>query len=717
MRPRKPTTLRVALSGFDGLDNPHPGAAVAQALRQGAQGRMAIEALVYDALETGAWMPGAVDRINLMPPLHEGDEAALERVLEIHAERGLDALIPSLDLDVPVYARIAERLERAGIRTLLPPPESVYAASKLRLPKLCHAHGIPTPRTIHVLDLDDVGLHADQFGYPLMVKSVVSGAKRVASVHEARMAAHALGASWGGGVLLQEALYGEEFVAAAVVGRDGAPRGLVCMRKLGMNERGKGVLGVVVDDPGIEKHARAVLSKLDWRGPLELEFMRPHGSNQLYLLEVNNRFPAWIMLSHWSNGNLATLLLDEIVRPGRRIFGPARAGVTFIRDIDEIVVPLARVRELHRSGSCTGTPPRAPRNRRGEPGGVRVAVSGLSTLDVVNAGLGAARALRDAPAIGAVYGLGRGPFDSGSYRGELFDATFKVPDSNDPQALLERLHAIHRETPFDVLVPCLDGEIPLLIEVQDDLEAMGVRTLLPTREAFERRSKRGLARMYDVAPNDDVFGIPETRCAQCEEDVLAAAEALGTPVIVKGPVSHAVRAKSPNEARAAWRMLREKGCTEALVQPFIAGERFALAAVCRRTHAPLAALAIKKLRTCDRGSTWSAIRVHQPELEARFASFLQHLEWVGPVEGEFIRDELSERFYLIEVNPRFTAWIGYSAHCGLNHPYLAVCEALGRAAQVTAISGELVFMRGCEDVRAYPSAFAAMATKGVVRHA
>jgi carbamoyl-phosphate synthase large subunit len=707
----------VALSGFDGLDNPHPGAAVAQALRQGSSDRIEIEALVYDALETGAWMPGAVDRINLMPSLHEGDEATLRRVLEIHSQRPLDALIPNLDLDVPVYGRIAGRLERAGIRTLLPAPESLYATSKLRLPKLCHAQGILAPRTIHVLELDDIGLHADQFGYPLMVKSVVSGAKRVSNAEEARTAARALSALWGNGVLLQEALGGEEFVAAAVAARDGALLGLVCMRKLGMNERGKGVLGVVVDDPRIEQHASAVLSNFDWCGPLELEFIRPHGSNKLYLLEVNNRFPAWIMLSHWSSGNLATLLLDEILRPGRRTFAPARPGVTFVRDIDEIVVPLSRVRDLYRRGSCTGTPPRVPRNRAGGLGDIRVAVSGLSTLDVVNAGLGAARALRDAPDIGLVYGLGRGPFDSGIYRDELFDAVFKLPLSSDPQALLERLRNIHRQAPFDVLVPCLDAEIPLLIEVQDQLEAMGVRTLLPTLQTFERRSKRCLARISGIVPNDAILGIPETRHAQSEEEVLAAAQELGMPIAVKGPVSHALRANSLAEARTAWAMLREKGCTEALVQPFIDGERFAVAAVCCRNHALLASLAVKKLRTCDRGSTWSAIRVHQPELESRFASCLRDLEWVGPAEGEFIRDELSDRFYLIEVNPRFTAWIGYSAHCGVNHPYLAVCEALGRTPHVTATDGELVFMRGCEDVRAYPSAFAAMATKGVLRHA
>ena len=89
-------------------------------------------------------------------------------------------------------------------------------------------------------------------------------------------------------------------------------------------------------------------------------------------------------------------------------------------------------------------------------------------------------------------------------------------------------------------------------------------------------------------------------------------------------------------------------------------------------------MTVKKLATCARGSTWSATHVPKPRLEADFAAFLEHIKWVGPAEGEFIRDELDDRYYLIEVNPRFTAWIYYSTALESSHPQLAVRAALER---------------------------------------
>ena len=60
-------------------------------------------------------------------------------------------------------------------------------------------------------------------------------------------------------------------------------------------------------------------------------------------------------------------------------------------------------------------------------------------------------------------------------------------------------------------------------------------------------------------------------------------------------------------------------------------------------------------------------------------AFLEHIKWVGPAEGEFIRDELDDRYHLIEVNPRFTAWIYYSTALESSHPQLAVRAALERS--------------------------------------
>lgn len=707
--------LRVAISGFDGLDVPHPGAAVARALRESWGEPIEIHALGYDPFMTGAWMEDAVDELHTLPALTEGDGALLERLVGLSGRFGFDALVPTLDLEVPIVARLAGRLESVGLKTLLPVPESIYATTKLRLPKFCHDHGLQAPRTIHVLDLEELTLHADQFGYPLFVKGTVAGAKRVHNAAQAQIVAEALHKKWGGGVLLQEALSGEEYNVAGIVGRDGEVRATTCIRKVGVNEKGKGILCTVVDDPDIEHEALAILNKLNWRGPVELEFLRPAAAKTPYLIEVNCRFPSWILLSHWAGCNLPAIHLEELLERPRTRHAVPKAGTTFVRDINETAVPLAQLDALARFGSCAGTARSPLVNRKSDPDGIRVAVSGVSTLDVVNAGLGVARSLRLAPGIGRLYGFGYGNFDSGLYRPELFDAGFRLAASDDAGILLDRLTAIHAEHPFDVAIPCLDGEIPRFIEIENELEAIGIRSLLPGPEAFEARSKSNLFASESRISHGG-FAIPATILVRSEKAVEQAVRKLGLPVALKGPVSHAFPARSLDEARAAWAALRKKGCSEALVQEFIAGERFAVAAVCDREHRAVSTLAIKKLRICDRGSTWSAVSVDQPALQAGFGDYLTALEWVGPAEGEFIRDEISEQFYLIEVNPRFTAWISFSAHLGLNHPHAAARLAMGLAVDVRPASKDLVFMRSCEDAPIKNTAVAAIATKGFIRH-
>lgn len=708
--------LCVAVTGFDGLDVPHPGVAVARALREGWRGAIEIHALGYDAFMTGAWMQGAADELHTLPKLSAGDGAMLERLVGLAGRFGIDVLLPTLDLEMPVMARIADRLATVGVRTLLPSPEAIYATGKLRLPKLCHDHQFPTPRTIHVLDLGDLALHADQFGYPLFVKGVTAGAKRANDSAQACAAAADLNDKWGGGVLLQQVIDGEEYNVAAVVGRDGAIRSMVSIRKLGVNSKGKGVVCTVVDDPDIARHARAVLEAINWRGPIELEFVRPHGAKVPYLVEINCRFPSWILLSHWAGANLPAVCIDEAMGRRRGRVAKPKPGTSFVRDVAETAIPLARIDQLQRFGSVAGTPPAQRRNRIAEPDGIRVAVSGVSTFDVVNAGLGVARALRGAPGIGRLYGLGYGNYDSGLYRPELFDASFRLAATDRTDALLSRLREIHADSPFDVIVPSLDGEIPRFIEIRGELTKLGVHTLLPSRAAFDRRGKDRLFTHTDGLPIEG-FAIPETIAARSEEAARKAAGKLGFPVVLKGPISHAFPAETPAEARAAWATLREHGYAEALVQRFVEGERFAVAAVCDSAHETVVATTIKKLRICDRGSTWSAIAVPQPTLEAGFAKFAKALRWTGPIEGEFIRDEVTERFYLIEVNPRFTAWIAFTAQLGVNHPLAAVRCALGLAVERTAPSEELVFMRACEDAPLPTSAFAGIATRGVLRYA
>ena len=55
-----------------------------------------------------------------------------------------------------------------------------------------------------------------------------------------------------------------------------------------------------------------------------------------------------------------------------------------------------------------------------------------------------------------------------------------------------------------------------------------------------------------------------------------------------------------------------------------------------------------------------------------FKKILKEINWVGPVEFEFIRDSFDEEFKLIEINCRFPAWISYAKDVGYNLPLTAI---------------------------------------------
>jgi len=172
-----------------------------------------------------------------------------------------------------------------------------------------------------------------------------------------------------------------------------------------------------------------------------------------------------------------------------------------------------------------------------------------------------------------------------------------------------------------------------------------------------------------------------------------------------------------DEVTAAYQRLRWEGADRVIVQEFLEGEIFATAAVCDREHRTVVNTTIKKAAICDRGSTWSAVHVPKPEVEESFAAFLRTLRWVGPVEGEFIRDRLTDSFCLFEVNPRFTAWISFTARLGSNHPLAAVLVALGRRPARLRDDPSLMFMRSSVEICIKPAGLVTYSRRGALVHA
>jgi len=128
-------------------------------------------------------------------------------------------------------------------------------------------------------------------------------------------------------------------------------------------------------------------------------------------------------------------------------------------------------------------------------------------------------------------------------------------------------------------------------------------------------------------------------------------------------------------------------------------------------------VAIKKLKQCERGKTWAARVVSLPALTESLGAMLREIGWRGPLEAEFIRDAFRERFALLELNPRFPAWIGFSADAGSNLPRQAVRMALGEAPLAGAEDERALFARNCREICVETVRLAAFVANGMVTHA
>ena len=90
-----------------------------------------------------------------------------------------------------------------------------------------------------------------------------------------------------------------------------------------------------------------------------------------------------------------------------------------------------------------------------------------------------------------------------------------------------------------------------------------------------------------------------------------------------------------------------------------------------------------------------ARKISLPKLQNEFKKILKEINWVGPVEFEFIRDSFDEEFKLIEINCRFPAWISFTKDVGYNLPLTAIDLAQSKKINSFYKNEDLIFTRNC----------------------
>ena len=342
-----------------------------------------------------------------------------------------------------------------------------------------------------------------------------------------------------------------------------------------------------------------------------------------------------------------------------------------------------------------------------------IAVTGLNATDNPAPGVGVLRALRAASAEDHLVGLAYDALDPGIYAEDLAAEAFLIPyPSQGVEAFLGRLEYVHDRVGLDVIIPTLDSELPSFIDLAPRLREMGIATLLPTRRDLDARSKVQLAELGRRAK----INVPATAIITDESDLLRVHEKVAYPLFVKGPFYGATLARGVDEAIVAYHKVIAQWGFPVIVQTLVTGEELNVVAVGDGEGGLVGAVPMKKMMITDKGKGWAGITVKDPELMRMTADFMRATRWRGPCEIEVMRDG-EGRYHLIEVNPRFPAWVYLSVAAGQNLPRAVVELALGQ--QVESFDDYEVgamFVRISIDQVAKIGDFQRMVTMGEVIH-
>ena len=340
-----------------------------------------------------------------------------------------------------------------------------------------------------------------------------------------------------------------------------------------------------------------------------------------------------------------------------------------------------------------------------------IAVTGMNATDNPAPGVPVIRALRAGGGDNLrVVGLAYDALDPGNFMTGVADHVYLTPfPSQGTDAVYGRLAEIHAQTPIDVLLPTLDAELAAIIKLQPKLARLGIRSLLPDAQMLKLRAKDRLAELqarHGIRVPRSVAVLEESAIARLDEQ-------LDFPVMVKGQFYDAAYANSVMEVHSHFRRIRAKWGVPIIVQEFVQGPEYDVVALGDGTGGLVGAVPMRKMQLTDKGKAWGGVTIADPKLDAFVAKVMAALRWRGPCEVEVIRQQDTGDYHLIEINPRFPAWVYLAVGAGRNLPWATVQLALGEpVAKMAPCPPGVMFLRHSFDQICDMTDFEVMSTTG-----
>lgn len=264
-----------------------------------------------------------------------------------------------------------------------------------------------------------------------------------------------------------------------------------------------------------------------------------------------------------------------------------------------------------------------------------------------------------------IIGFGYDAFDVGLYVSGLCDAAYLLPYPRfGSEALLWRIQDIIKEEQIDALIPCLDSELLGFIAVSDQLLNLGIRTFLPSQDQLLACHKDRLPKLAEKIK----IHYPELK-ALYTPDFFNVCNFQGWtyPLIVKGPFYDARKVFSPAEAIEAFYDMAKDWGYPILAQRYVSGEECNFSAIGDGDGGMIGGVTIKKVALTSKNKACVGVTIYDEVVFNYARTIIEVLKWKGPFELELMCDA-EGNYHLIEINPRFPAWISIAVNAGQNLP-------------------------------------------------
>lgn len=341
--------VTVALSGLNNIDSPGPGIPVIRGLRESKLLDVRIIGLSYENLEPGIYMHDLVDKTYKVPYPSDGAEPFLDRIRYIHEQENLQVLIPNFDSELFTVMKSEKILHDMGIRTFLPTLKQFEERHKSNLPEYGKKYGVKVPYSETILTLNDWRRIESKFEYPVVVKGKFYDAYIAYDRDQVSLFFNKIAAKWGLPIVMQEFVRGTEVNVIALGDGKGNVVGAVPMRKTYITDKGKGWGGITLQDEAMMDLTKSIFFQTKWRGGMELELIRT-SKNELIMIEINPRLPAWVYLAVAAGQNLpealVLLALGRVVKP----FTEYEVGKMFIRYSYDMICDLKEFEQFSTRG-------------------------------------------------------------------------------------------------------------------------------------------------------------------------------------------------------------------------------------------------------------------------------------------------------------------------------------------------------------------------------